>query len=665
MIANTYRLEQVIGRGGMGSVFLATHKRLPGKQVAIKVLHAEVADADVLARFNHEATITSQLNHPNIVQVNDFDVTPDGTPYLVLEYLEGETLAQRLRAGPIALDHALSIMREVGSALAAAHRIGVVHRDLKPQNIFLVRTEMDGRMIEVAKVLDFGISKMRSSQTVKTLDNSLLGTPQYMSPEQAIGQHTKVDERTDVFALGSILYEMLCGHPAFSGASIPEVVFKVVYEQPLPIADEAPLLPRKVTVAIETAMAKTASERYATVGGFVEALTGEPLALPHASGQQAAVDGPASAARKASLARSANANAAAAAASSAARPLTPAEIIGATQGPGAAAARATREVGAEMQPEKAAAMGQAMGADQTVVGVGSAPVLVAPGSSTVPSVSRPTPLPAKMSVQPAPEPDPGTGAAGTAATAAAGTAATASAATASAAGTATSAGTAGAPGPAAAGGPAAAAVPAAALSRAPIVLALAATVLAAVVVYFVMRTPAATPPPRDAAAPIAVIGSTVDAAAPDASVPVVRPPPADAAPPVAIGPADAATAAVTHPDAATRKPGPGSGSTTPIKTDDNVASPDIARAEAALANHRYPDARVAAAAVINRADATDAQRATALGIDGVTACRDNGRDIDAHTDVNKLAALHTSAAAAARARILTECHADGYLEDLH
>ncbi len=303
MIADTYTLEQMIGRGGMGAVFLASHVRLPGKHVAIKVLHADVADEEVLARFRHEATIASQLNHPNIVEVHDFNVMPDGTPYLVLEYLEGETLFERLRAGPMPLDHALSIMREVGSALAAAHRIGVIHRDLKPQNIFLVRTEIDGRTVEVAKVLDFGISKMRSSQTVKTQDNALLGTPQYMSPEQAIGQHTKVDERTDVFALGSILYEMLCGHPAFVGASIPEVVFKVVYEQPLPIATEAPTLPRNVTSAIELAMSKTMTERFASVGGFVEALTGEPLALPGPSGALPVVDGPTSVAHKASVAR--------------------------------------------------------------------------------------------------------------------------------------------------------------------------------------------------------------------------------------------------------------------------------------------------------------------------------------------------------------------------
>src|SRR4029079_4711565 len=115
-----------------------------------------------------------------------------------------------------------------------------VHRDLKPQNIFLVPTEVDGRHVEIAKVLDFGISKIRGSPTVKTQDSALLGTPQYMAPEQATGQHANVDERTDVFALGAIVYEMFTGRPAFSGASIPEVVFKVVYEQPAPLGDQVP-----------------------------------------------------------------------------------------------------------------------------------------------------------------------------------------------------------------------------------------------------------------------------------------------------------------------------------------------------------------------------------------------------------------------------------------
>ncbi|HEY5944832.1 MAG TPA: serine/threonine-protein kinase [Kofleriaceae bacterium] len=281
VIADTYTIEALIGRGGMGAVFLASHKRLPGKQVAIKVLHAEMSGDEVLARFKREAEIASRLGHPNIVQVHDFNAMPDGTPYLVLEYLRGESLAQRIKAGPIPLDQALSIVRQVGSALAAAHREGIVHRDLKPQNIFLVPTEVDGRVVEIAKVLDFGISKIRGSTTVKTQDSALLGTPQYMAPEQATGQHKNVDERTDVFAFGAIVYEMLSGQPVFSGETIPEVVFKVVYEQPTPLA-QLVTLPDSITAAVHRAMAKPASERFANVNELVEALTGQPVAVGRA-----------------------------------------------------------------------------------------------------------------------------------------------------------------------------------------------------------------------------------------------------------------------------------------------------------------------------------------------------------------------------------------------
>jgi len=277
VIAETYTIEALVGRGGMGAVFLASHNRLPGKKVAIKLLHAELHEEEVMARFRREAEIASRLGHPNIVTVHDFNITSDGTPYLVLEYLEGESLAQRLRSGPPSIEQVFSIVRQVGSALAAAHREGIVHRDLKPQNIFLIPTEVDGRIVEIAKVLDFGISKIRGSQTVKTQESMLLGTPQYMAPEQAKGEHTNVDERTDVFAFGAIVYEMLAGHPAFSGASIPEVVFKVVYEQPLPLAQQAPTAPPEVIAAVVRAMAKVADDRFATVSMFVEAMTGQPV----------------------------------------------------------------------------------------------------------------------------------------------------------------------------------------------------------------------------------------------------------------------------------------------------------------------------------------------------------------------------------------------------
>jgi tRNA A-37 threonylcarbamoyl transferase component Bud32 len=277
VIGGTYRIEGLLGRGGMGAVFAASHARLPGKRVAIKVLHAEIATPESLARFRREAEIASRLGHPNIVEVHDFNELPDGTPYLVLEYLPGESLASRLERGPLPLAETFAIIRQVGSALAAAHRAEIIHRDLKPQNVFLVPVEVDHGTAERAKVLDFGISKIRGSTTVQTQDTAILGTPQYMAPEQATGNHAAVDARTDVFALGIMAYEMLCGAPAFDGQSVPEVVFKVVYEAAPPLAERAPGVPPHVIAAIERAMEKKSDDRWPNVSDFVEALTGAPL----------------------------------------------------------------------------------------------------------------------------------------------------------------------------------------------------------------------------------------------------------------------------------------------------------------------------------------------------------------------------------------------------
>ncbi len=288
VVADTYKLERLLGRGGMGDVFLASHLRLPGSEVAIKFLHPEVADQEIVARFRREAFIASRLGHPNIVRVTDINDLPDGTPYVVLELLQGQTLDDALANGPFSVERTLPIARQICGGLAAAHRAGVVHRDLKPQNIFLVPTELEGRVVDVVKILDFGISKMRDSNTVKTQESSLLGTPQYMSPEQAFGKHDLIDGRTDIFALGAILYEMLTGQPAFSGASIPEVLFKVAYEPALPLAERVPGTPPNVVAVIERAMAKKPEERFATVDELVQALTGVALiTLPssrHGSG---------------------------------------------------------------------------------------------------------------------------------------------------------------------------------------------------------------------------------------------------------------------------------------------------------------------------------------------------------------------------------------------
>jgi serine/threonine-protein kinase len=276
-LADTYTIEGLLGTGGMGSVFLASHNRLPGKRVAIKVLNAAVRDADMLNRFRREAQIASKLGHPNIVDVLDFNTLDDGSPYLVLEFLDGESLADRMARGAQPLDFVLSIARQVGSALAAAHRAGVVHRDLKPQNIFLVPTEVDGFSTERAKVFDFGVSKILDSFTVQTQDNQMLGTPQYMSPEQATGRSQDIDGRSDQFALAVIVHEMLTGKAAFAGNSIPSILFNVVYEQPAPLELAVPDLPAHIREALQCAMQKDLTLRYATMEEFVRALTGVTL----------------------------------------------------------------------------------------------------------------------------------------------------------------------------------------------------------------------------------------------------------------------------------------------------------------------------------------------------------------------------------------------------
>jgi serine/threonine-protein kinase len=275
LVAATYRITGLLGRGGMGAVWAAEHVRLPGKRVAIKVLHGEIGqDAEAVHRFRREAEITSRLGHPHIVQILDFNSFADGSPYLVLEYLEGESLESRIGRGRMPLPEVQRILRQIGSALQAAHCAQVIHRDLKPQNVFLCQDLGDG---PVAKVLDFGISKIRGSQTVRTQDSAILGTPQYMAPEQALGKHDAVDQRTDVFALGTIVYEMLCGTPAFAGQTIPEVMFKVVYGEVPPLVEQAPGLPVELAQVVHRALAKKPEERFADVAGLVAAFTGAPL----------------------------------------------------------------------------------------------------------------------------------------------------------------------------------------------------------------------------------------------------------------------------------------------------------------------------------------------------------------------------------------------------
>jgi eukaryotic-like serine/threonine-protein kinase len=267
VLGDSYIVGHRIGRGAMGEVYAAHHVRLPG-QFAVKLLLPELqGNQEAFARFCREAEIMSQLRHPNIVQIFDFNVAPDARPYFVMEYLQGRDLEARLRAGPLPLPAVTRIVDAIGSALALAHAHGVVHRDLKPANVFLAT--VDGQTDELVKVLDFGISKVRAAASQISQAVDLLGTPSYMSPEQARGQALAVDGRTDQFALGAIAYRMLTGQEPFQGDDTAAVLYQVVHENPPPLSlflppgwDTAPL-----QAVLDRALAKQPERRF---GGMME-----------------------------------------------------------------------------------------------------------------------------------------------------------------------------------------------------------------------------------------------------------------------------------------------------------------------------------------------------------------------------------------------------------
>jgi serine/threonine protein kinase len=266
-LRDTYRLARLVGRGGMGEVFEATHARLPGR-FAVKVLHPHcVADPKAIVRFRREAEITSGLRHPNIVAIIDFDYTPAGAPYLVMEYLEGGELARVIaEEAPLALERVLRIVDQIASALTAVHRRDIVHRDLKPQNVFLLRGERAGE--EHVKLCDFGISKVRAASVALTGERVLLGTPQYMAPEQARGTG-EVDARADQFALAAIVYEMLTGRLAFPGDRVEIVVYRISHEEPRPLG---PPWGPELAAVLDRALAKDPAGRFPSVQDFATAL---------------------------------------------------------------------------------------------------------------------------------------------------------------------------------------------------------------------------------------------------------------------------------------------------------------------------------------------------------------------------------------------------------
>src|SRR5712692_298222 len=258
-----YELVSLLGAGGMGEVYKARDTRLD-RTVAIKILpDALAADPRFRDRFDREARTISQLDHPHICALYDVG-EQDGTAYLVMQYLEGETLADRLTKGALPLDQALQVAIQIADALAAAHKAGIVHRDLKPGNIMLTKGG--------AKLLDFGLAKtgasvlggtnlsMLPTTPPITQQGSILGTFQYMAPEQLEGQ--EADARTDIFAFGAVVYEMLTGMKAFEGKSHASLISAILSADPPLMTQLQPLTPPTLERAVKTCLAKDPDERW-------------------------------------------------------------------------------------------------------------------------------------------------------------------------------------------------------------------------------------------------------------------------------------------------------------------------------------------------------------------------------------------------------------------
>jgi serine/threonine protein kinase len=272
-VFGSYRVVDEIGRGGMGAVYLAEHTLL-GRQAAIKVLLREMSHRqDLVTRFFNEARAATAVKHPGIVEIYDFGYAADGSAYIVMEFLQGESLASRLqRRGPLPEARAAALCRQVAGGLGAAHAKGIVHRDLKPDNIFVV-PDADVAEGERPKILDFGIAKLASEQSAgqsMTRTGMVMGTPAYMAPEQCKGAG-QVDARSDLYALGCILFETVCGRPPFIAEGAGEVMALHIFSAP-----PSPRMFAPVSAALEQiimrALAKGPDQRFRSAEEMAAAL---------------------------------------------------------------------------------------------------------------------------------------------------------------------------------------------------------------------------------------------------------------------------------------------------------------------------------------------------------------------------------------------------------
>lgn len=274
IIAEKYRVDRILGVGGMGVVVAAHHLQLE-ELVAIKVLLPDaLADADAVRRFEREARAAFKIKSEHVTRIIDVDALASGAPFIVMEYLAGEDLADRIdRAGPLAVGEAIDLILQACEAIAEAHALGIVHRDLKPANLFCIQGA-DGR--PSIKVLDFGISKLtsaplRASALGMTKTRAVMGSPYYMSPEQMQSPRT-VDTRTDIWSLGVVLHQLLTGDVPFTGETLPQVCVNVATEPAPPLRTIRPDVPAGLEMIVLRCLEKDRNRRYPTIGALATAL---------------------------------------------------------------------------------------------------------------------------------------------------------------------------------------------------------------------------------------------------------------------------------------------------------------------------------------------------------------------------------------------------------
>jgi serine/threonine-protein kinase len=271
LICDRYLLKRAIGLGGMGAVYEAIDQHLE-RPVAVKFLSPTYAcKSENIIRFEREALAVGRIGHPNICDVRDRDVTDEGIPFIVMELLEGMTLRELVALeGPLPPERLVPLVLQILSALSAAHRAGVVHRDLKADNIYLVD---DGLGQDRVKLLDFGVSRFMAGTHAQRLTKSgmVVGTPLYVSPEQAVGR-ADVDHRTDLWSLGVVMYEALVGELPFSGKNPAQVLVQIVTEPVPNMRESCPSLPESLIHVVRKALSKDRSERYQDAQSFAEDL---------------------------------------------------------------------------------------------------------------------------------------------------------------------------------------------------------------------------------------------------------------------------------------------------------------------------------------------------------------------------------------------------------